>query len=203
MEAIRPFRLDVPQAALDDLNRRLVDARWPEKETVDDWSQGTPLAALRALCDYWREGYDWRRCEARLNGLGQHVTEIDGLDIHFLHVRSPHAGAMPLILTHGWPGSVVEFLNVIGPLTDPVAHGGRADDAFHVVVPSLPGFGFSGKPTATGWGVGKIATAWAELMRRLGYTEWVALSTLARSASRIVEVALASTVPLVSLSRPS
>ena len=170
MQAIRPFRLDVPQASLNDLNRRLVDARWPDKETVNDWSQGTPLAALQELCEYWREGYDWRRCEARLNGLGQHVTEIDGLDIHFLHVRSPHEGAMPLILTHGWPGSVVEFLEVIAPLTNPPDPA----DAFHVVVPSLPGFGFSDKPTGTGWGVGKIATAWAELMRRLGYAEWVA-----------------------------
>ncbi len=174
IEAIRPFRLDVPEAALDDLRRRLADARWPERETVDDWSQGTPLSVLRELCDYWRDSYDWRRCEARLNALGQHVTAIDGLDIHFLHVRSPHEHALPLILTHGWPGSVIEFLDAIGPLTDPVAHGGRAEDAFHVVAPSLPGFGFSGKPTATGWGVGKIATAWAELMRRLGYTEWVA-----------------------------
>ena len=170
MEAIRPFSLDVPEAALDDLRRRLADARWPEKETVADWSQGTPLTVLRELCDYWRDGYDWRRCEARLNALGQHVTQIDGLDIQFLHVRSPHENAMPLILTHGWPGSVVEFLNVIEPLTNPV----DSADAFHIVAPSLPGFGFSGKPATTGWGVGKIATAWADLMRRLGYTEWVA-----------------------------
>lgn len=174
MDSIRPFTLDVPQSALDDLQRRLADARWPEKETVDDWSQGTPLAVLRDLCDYWRNAYDWRRCEARLNALGQQVTQIGGLDIHFLHVRSPNDSAMPLIMTHGWPGSVVEFLDVIGPLTDPVTHGGRAEDAFHVVIPSLPGFGFSGKPGATGWGVDKIATAWAELMRRLGYAEWVA-----------------------------
>ena len=174
MDTIRPFTLDVPQTALNDLRRRLGDARWPEKEAVDDWSQGTPLAELRALCDYWRDGYDWRRCEARLNALGQHVTEIDGLDIHFLHIRSPHAGAMPLIMTHGWPGSVIEFLETIAPLTDPVAHGGRAEDAFHLVIPSLAGFGFSGKPVATGWGVDKIASAWAELMRRLGYAEWVA-----------------------------
>ena len=170
MEAIKPFRLNVPEAALDDLRRRLTDARWPEKETVADWSQGTPLAEIRSLCDYWRDGYDWRRCEARLNALGQQVTEIDGLDIHFLHVRSPHAAAMPLILTHGWPGSVVEFLEVIAPLTNPTDPA----DAFHLVIPSLPGFGFSGKPGVTGWGVGKIATAWAELMRRLGYSEWVA-----------------------------
>jgi pimeloyl-ACP methyl ester carboxylesterase len=174
MDAIKPFTLAVPQSALDDLRRRLGDVRWPEKEAVDDWSQGTPLAELQKLCDYWRDGYDWRRCEARLDGLGQHITQIDGLDIHFLHVRSPHEGAMPLIMTHGWPGSVIEFLDTIAPLTDPVAHGGRAEDAFHLVIPSLPGFGFSGKPAATGWGVDKIATAWAELMRRLGYAEWVA-----------------------------
>ena len=174
MDAIKPFTLAVPQSALDDLRRRLGDVRWPEKEAVDDWSQGTPLAELQKLCNYWRDGYDWRRCEARLNALGQHVTEIDGLAIHFLHIRSPHEGAMPLIMTHGWPGSVIEFLDTIAPLTDPVAHGGRAEDAFHLVIPSLPGFGFSGKPAATGWGVDKIATAWAELMRRLGYAEWVA-----------------------------
>lgn len=174
MTAIRPFLLDIPQTQLDDLGQRLANARWAERETVDDWSQGTPLAALQDLCGYWSSGYDWRRCEARLDALGQHVTEIDGLDIHFLHVRSPHDGAMPLLLTHGWPGSVIEFLEVIGPLSDPVAHGGRAEDAFDVVVPSLPGFGFSGKPSAVGWGVERIAAAWAELMRRLGYAEWVA-----------------------------
>ena len=173
-QPIRPFALDVPQADLDELCRRLDAARWPEKETVDDWSQGTPLAALQDLCAYWRNGYGWRRCETRLNALGQFVTEIDGLDIHFLHVRSPHAEALPLVLTHGWPGSVIEFLEVIGPLSDPGAHGGRAEDAFHLVIPSLPGFGFSGKPAETGWGVERIARAWAELMRRLGYDRWVA-----------------------------
>jgi epoxide hydrolase len=174
MTLIRPFTLAVPQEQLDDLARRLAAARWPERETVDDWSQGTPLAALQALVDYWRDGYDWRACEARLNGLGQWLTEIDGLDIHFLHVRSPEADALPLIMTHGWPGSVVEFLRVIGPLTDPVAHGGKAGQAFHLVLPSLPGYGFSGKPPRAGWGVDRIAAAWPELMRRLGYTRWVA-----------------------------
>lgn len=174
MTEIRPFRLDVPEAALDDLHRRIAMTRWPERETVGDWSQGTPLAELRALAAYWAEGYDWRACEARLNGLGQFVTRIDGLDVHFIHVRSPHPGAVPLLLTHGWPGSVVEFMGVIGPLTDPVAHGGDAGDAFDVVVPSLPGYGFSGKPEATGWGVERIARAWGELMRRLGYERWFA-----------------------------
>jgi pimeloyl-ACP methyl ester carboxylesterase len=174
MTDIRPFAIAVPQEQLDDLHRRLDMTRWPEKETVDDWSQGTPLAALRALAGYWRDGYDWRACEARLNALPQFVTAIDELDIHFLHVRSRHEGAMPLILTHGWPGSVIEFQRVIGPLTDPPANGGKAEDAFHVVVPSLPGYGFSQKPDATGWGVQHIARAWAELMRRLGYGRWVA-----------------------------
>ena len=174
MTEIRPFTLAIPQARLDDLNARLDMARWPERETVEDWSQGVPLAALRDLVEYWRNGYDWRRCEARLNGLGQFVTGLHGVDVHFLHVRSPHAQAVPLILTHGWPGSVVEFLDCIGPLVDPVAHGGRAEDAFHVVVPSLPGYGFSGKPQKTGFGVERIAQAWAELMTRLGYTRWFA-----------------------------
>ena len=174
MTLIRAFTLAVPQEQLDDLNRRIDMARWPEKETVDDWSQGVPLASLRGLMDYWRSAYDWRRCEARLNGFRQFITEIDGLDIHFLHVRSPHADAAPLILTHGWPGSVVEFLDCIGPLTDPTAHGGRAEDAFHVVVPSLPGYGFSAKPAQTGWDVAKVGVAWAELMGRLGYARWFA-----------------------------
>ena len=174
MTLIRAFTLAVPQEQLDDLNRRIDMARWPEKETVDDWSQGVPLASLRGLVDYWRSAYDWRRCEARLNGFRQFITEIDGLDIHFLHVRSPHADAAPLILTHGWPGSVVEFLDCIGPLTDPTAHGGRAEDAFHVVVPSLPGYGFSAKPAQTGWDVAKVGVAWAELMGRLGYARWFA-----------------------------
>lgn len=174
MNAITPFRLAVPESDLDDLRRRLAATRWPERETVADWSQGVPLEALRELVAYWAEGYDWRCCEARLNDFGQFTTEIDGLDIHFLHVRSPHEQAAPLILTHGWPGSVVEFMEVIAPLTDPVAHGGRAEDAFHVVVPSLPGYGFSGKPSGTGWGVERIGRAWAELMRRLGYARWFA-----------------------------
>jgi pimeloyl-ACP methyl ester carboxylesterase len=172
--AIEPFTYHVPQSALDDLRQRLAQARWPERETVADWSQGVPLARLRALVDYWRTDYDWRRFEARLNGFEQYRTEIDGLDIHFLHVRSPQADALPIIITHGWPGSVIEFLNIIGPLSDPAAHGGEASDAFHVIAPSLPGFGFSGKPAEPGWNSARIATAWAELMRRLGYTRYVA-----------------------------
>ena len=170
MSEIRAFTLAVPQQELDDLNTRIDLTRWPEKETVEDWSQGAPLAALQDLVAYWRAGYDWRRCEARLNALGQFMTEIDGLPIHFIHVRSPHAGAMPLIMTHGWPGSVIEFMGVIEALTNP-------DDpaqAFDLVLPSLPGFGFSGKPATTGWGVEKIGRAWGELMTRLGYTRWVA-----------------------------
>jgi pimeloyl-ACP methyl ester carboxylesterase len=174
MTAIRPFHLEIPQAQLDDLAGRIDRTRWPERETVDDWSQGVPLDALRALVDYWRQGYDWRACEARLNALGQYMTEVDGLDIHFLHVRSPHEGARPLILTHGWPGSVVEFLAAIPLLTDPVAHGGEARDAFHCVVPSLPGYGFSGKPDRTGWNAPRVARAWAGLMERLGYDRWYA-----------------------------
>ncbi len=174
MTEIRPFRLEVPQDRIDDLHARLDRVRWPERETVDDWSQGVPLAALQDLAAYWRHGYDWRGCEARLNAAGQFVTGIDGLDIHFLHIRSPHPQAAALVLTHGWPGSVIEFLDVIGPLADPVAHGGRAEDAFHLVVPSLPGYGFSGKPERAGWGVERIARAWAELMRRLGYDRWFA-----------------------------
>lgn len=174
MNEIRPFHLSVAEDDLADLRRRIAATRWPERETVSDWSQGTPLAALQELTAYWADGYDWRRCEARLNGFGQYVTGIDGLDIHFIHVPSPHPQAVPLILTHGWPGSVIEFMDVIAPLADPVAHGGRAQDAFHVVVPSLPGYGFSGKPAATGWDVERIGRAWAELMRRLGYERWFA-----------------------------
>jgi pimeloyl-ACP methyl ester carboxylesterase len=162
------FRLDVPDADLNDLRERLARTRWPERETVADWSQGIPLAYVQELCEYWRGGYDWRRLEARLNAIGQFRTEIDGLGIHFLHARSPHPGALPLLLTHGWPGSVVEFLKVIGPLVDPPAHGGDAADAFDVVCPSLPGYGFSDKPGETGWGVQRIAAAWAQLMARLG-----------------------------------
>jgi epoxide hydrolase len=171
---ITPFTYQAPQAALDDLKARLDRTRFPEREPVDDWSQGVPLAKLQALVDYWRRDYHWRRCEARLNGFEQFRTRIDGLDVHFLHVRSPHADALPMILTHGWPGSVVEFFGVIGPLTDPTAYGGAAADAFHLVVPSLPGFGFSGKPHETGWTSARIARAWGELMDRLGYRRYVA-----------------------------
>jgi len=171
MSAIRPFTLDVPQQELDDLNARIDLTRWPEKEPVDDWSQGTPLAVLQDLMAYWRNDYDWRRCEARLNTLGQFITEIDGLDIHFLHIRSPRADAMPVVMTHGWPGSVIEFMGVIDQLTNP---DDPAAPAFHLVLPSLPGYGFSGKPTVTGWGVEKIGRAWGELMARLGYEKWFA-----------------------------
>jgi pimeloyl-ACP methyl ester carboxylesterase len=172
--AIAPFTYHAPESALDDLRQRLAQARWPEREPVGDWSQGVPLAKLRALVDYWRRDYDWRRCEATLNGFDQYRTAIDGLDIHFLHVRSPHADALPILITHGWPGSVIEFFKIIGPLTDPAAHGGNAADAFHVVAPSLPGFGFSGKPAERGWNAERIARAWAELMRRLGYDRYIA-----------------------------
>jgi epoxide hydrolase len=173
-DAITPFTLAIPQADLDDLNRRLDATRWPEAETVDDWTQGSPLVAVQALCDHWRNRYDWRACEARLNAFGQFRTEIDGLGVHFLHVRSKHPNAMPLVITHGWPGSVIEFMKVIGPLTNPEAHGGKAEDAFHVIAPSLPGYGFSDKPGKTGWGVPQIAMAWITLMTRLGYDRWVA-----------------------------
>lgn len=167
-----PFRVDVPEADLADLRQRIARTRWPEPETAEGWSQGVPLSYLQELSAYWADGYDWREVESRLNALPQFVTEIDGLPIHFLHVRSPHPDALPLIVTHGWPGSVVEFLKVIGPLTDPVAHGGNAADAFHLVCPSLPGFGFSGKPAQPGWGIERIAAAWAELMARLGYPRY-------------------------------
>ncbi|MCB2051132.1 MAG: epoxide hydrolase [Novosphingobium sp.] len=173
-EDIRPFTIAIHDAELDDLARRLERVRWPEKETVADWNQGVPLAKAMALVDYWRNSYDWRRCEAAINAHPQFVTEIDGLDIHFLHVRSPNPDAMPLILTHGWPGAITEFMKVIGPLSDPAAYGGDPADAFHLVIPSLPGFGFSGKPTTTGWGVPKIAQAWDILMKRLGYARYVA-----------------------------
>jgi pimeloyl-ACP methyl ester carboxylesterase len=172
--AIRPFEVHVPEEDLVDLRRRIAATRWPERETVADESQGVQLATMQELMRYWGTEYDFRRFEARLNALPQFITEIDGLDIHFIHVRSPHENALPLIVTHGWPGSVVEMLNVVGPLTDPTAHGGAAEDAFDVVVPSMPGYGFSGKPTETGWGPVHIADAWIELMRRLGYTGFVA-----------------------------
>jgi pimeloyl-ACP methyl ester carboxylesterase len=166
------FRLEIAEAALRDLRERLEQTRWPEAETVDDWSQGLPLAYLQELCRYWADHYDWRATEARLNALPQFRTEIDGLGIHFLHVRSPHPDALPLVITHGWPGSIVEFLKVLGPLTDPTAHGGDSADAFHVVCPSLPGYGFSDKPTRPGWGVERIAAGWAVLMARLGYERY-------------------------------
>ena len=172
--AIRPFRVEYPEEALQDLRRRLTATRWPSRELVDDRSQGVQLATMQALVRYWTTEYDWRACEARLNVLPQFTTEIDGVDIHFVHVRSPHPDALPLIMTHGWPGSVVELLDSVGPLTDPPAHGGRAEDAFDLVLPSLPGYGFSGAPAEVGWNVGRVATAWAELMRRLGYTRYVA-----------------------------
>ena len=174
MSTITPFRIDIPQADLDDLRRRLHDTRWPDAETPDDWSQGVPLAYAKEFAGYWADGYDWRAREAHLNRHAQFTTEIDGVDVHFIHARSSEAHARPLLITHGWPGSVVEFNKVIEPLTDPAAHGGRAEDAFHVVCPSLPGYGFSGKPTNPGWGVPKIAEAWDTLMQRLGYQTYFA-----------------------------
>lgn len=172
-DSIRPFRIDVPEEALVDLRRRLATTRWPERETVDDQSQGVPLATIQPLVRYWGTDHDWRKAEAKLNALPQFVTEIDGVDIQFAHVRSPHPNAMPLIMTHGWPGSIFELLKVVGPLTDPTAHGGRAEDAFHLVLPSYPGYGFSGKPRGTGWGPDRVGRAWDELMRRLGYERYV------------------------------
>lgn len=172
MTEISRFRIDVPDSVLTDLRTRLAATRWPEAECVDDWSQGMPLAYTRELADYWAGGYDWRSREARLNRFDQFVTDIDGLPIHFVHQRSPHPDAFPLIITHGWPGSIVEFAKIIGPLTDPTAHGGRAEDAFHVVCPSLPGYAFSGKPHATGWDTTRIAAAWETLMARLGYRRY-------------------------------
>jgi pimeloyl-ACP methyl ester carboxylesterase len=172
--AIRPFKVHVPQAALDDLRRRIAATRWPDKETVADQSQGPQLAKLQELVRYWGSRYDWRKAEAKLNALPQFMTNIDGVDIYFIHVRSRHKNALPVIITHGWPGSVLELINVIGPLTDPTAHGGSAEDAFGVVIPSMPGYGFSGKPTGTGWDPDHVARAWAELMKRLGYTRYVA-----------------------------
>jgi pimeloyl-ACP methyl ester carboxylesterase len=171
---ITPFTLDIPQTALDDLRHRLLTTRWPDAETVDDTSQGPRLEKVQQLVDHWTTGYDWRRAEALLNGWGQFTTTIDGLDIHFVHVRSGVPGARPLLLTHGWPGSVLEFRHAIAPLTDPESHGGTAADAFDVVIPSLPGFGFSGRPTGTGWNLARTARAWAVLMERLGYTHWFA-----------------------------
>jgi pimeloyl-ACP methyl ester carboxylesterase len=171
---IRTFRADIPGEAVADLRRRVAATRWPSSELVKDRSQGVQLATIRELARYWTTDYDWRRCEAKLNALPQFMTVIDGVDIHFIHVKSPHPDALPLIVTHGWPGSVIELLELVGPLTDPTAHGGRTEDAFDLVLPSLPGYGFSSEPAEVGWGTGRVARAWAELMRRLGYTRYAA-----------------------------
>jgi len=171
---IRPFTVHVPQAKLNDLRRRIAATQWPERETVADSSQGVPLATMRELANYWATGYDWRKVEAKLNALPQFITAIDGLEIHFIHVRSKHADALPLVINHGWPGSIIEQLKIIDPLVNPTAHGGGAADAFHVVIPSMPGYGFSGKPASTGWGPERMGRAWDELMKRLGYTSYVA-----------------------------
>ena len=172
--AIPPFRISIPEEQLVDLRRRIVATRWPDRETVTDQSQGVQLDTVRELARYWATDYDWRKVEAKLNALPQFITKIDGLDIHFIHVRSKHPNALPLIVTHGWPGSVIEQLKIIDPLTNPTAHGGKAEDAFNVVIPSMPGYGFSGKPTSTGWGPERMGRAWAELMTRLGYSRYVA-----------------------------
>jgi len=172
--AARPFRVEIPQKQLDDLRRRLAATRWPSKELVADRSQGVQLATIQELARYWATDYDWRKCEAKLNALPQFTIEIDGVNIHFIHVKSRQENALPLVMTHGWPGSVIELLEVVGPLTDPTAHGGEAKDAFDLVLPSLPGYGFSSEPTELGWNPGRIARAWAELMHRLGYTRYVA-----------------------------
>src|SRR5919112_1157734 len=172
--AVRPFHFDVPEEDLDDLRRRITATRWPEKETVADESQGVPLATMQELARYWAEEYDWRKCEEKLNALPNFITEIDGLDIHFIHVRSKHEDALPIVVCHGWPGSILEQLKLIPRLTDPTAHGASASDAFHVVIPSMPGYGFSGKPTTTGWDPVRIGKAYVELMKRLGYDRFVA-----------------------------
>ena len=172
--AIRPFHMDVPDEALNEMRRRIAATVWPERETVPDTSQGVPLATMQALARYWHDEYDWRKCEARLNAVPQFITEIDGLDIHFVHVRSKHENALPVIVSHGWPGSFIEQMKIVDLLTDPTAHGGSASDAFHVVIPNMPGYGFSGKPTTTGWGPIRVAEAWVELMKRLGYAQFVA-----------------------------
>ena len=172
--AIRPFTIETPEAELEALRGRILATRWPDKETVDDLSQGVQLATMQKLARYWATDYDWRKCEARLQALPHFITTIDGLDIHFIHVRSKHEDALPLIVSHGWPGSIIEQLKIIDPLTNPTAHGASASDAFHLVIPSMPGYGFSGKPTTTGWGPQRIARAWVELMKRLGYDRYVA-----------------------------
>jgi pimeloyl-ACP methyl ester carboxylesterase len=171
---IRPFHVEIPEEEVAELRRRVASARWPSKELVTDRSQGVQLATLQALAHYWATDYDWHRCESRLNALPQFKTQIDGVDIHFIHVKSQHENALPLVMTHGWPGSVIELLETVGPLTDPTAHGGTAEDAFHLVLPSVPGYGFSAEPTELGWWAGRVAQAWPELMRRLGYTRYVA-----------------------------
>jgi pimeloyl-ACP methyl ester carboxylesterase len=171
---IRPFHVEIPEEQIDDLRRRIAATRWPHKELVSDRSQGVQLATTQALAEYWATDYDWRKAEAKLNALPHFTTEIDGVDIHFIHVKSRHENALPLIMTHGWPGSVIELLETVGPLTDPTAHGGRAEDAFDLVLPSIPGYGFSGEPTELDWNPGRVAPAWAELMHRLGYTRYVA-----------------------------
>ena len=173
-KSIRPFQIEVPEEELVELRRRIAATRWPEKELVNDQSQGVQLATMQKLADYWLTEYDWRKAEARLKALPQFITEIDGLDIHFIHVRSKHENALPIIITHGWPGSILEQLKIVDPLTNPTAHGGSASDAFDVVIPSMPGYGFSGKPTETGWGAERMARAWVVLMKRLGYTRFVA-----------------------------
>jgi hypothetical protein len=172
--AVRPFHIDIPHEALEYLRRRIAATQWPEKETVADQSQGVPLAMMQELARYWATDYDWRKCEAKLKALPQFMTEIDGLDIHFIHVRSEHEDALPLIVNHGWPGSIIEQLKIIEPLANPTAHGASAEDAFDLVIPSMPGYGFSGKPTSTGWAPERMGRAWAELMKRLGYTRYVA-----------------------------
>jgi len=172
--SVRPFQVNVPDEAIEDLRRRVAATRWPSGELVADRSQGVQLATVQELARYWTSDYDWRRCEARLNALPQFTTEIDGVEVHFIHVRSRHENALPLIMTHGWPGSVIELLDTVGPLTDPTAHGGTPEDAFHLVLPSLPGYGFSGEPTELGWDASRTARAWGELMHRLGYTRYVA-----------------------------
>src|SRR5262245_44959184 len=204
---IRPFKVNVPEEQLVDLRRRIAATRWPDRETVADESQGAQLTKFQELVRYWGTDYDWRKCEARLNALPQFITEIDGIGIHFIHVRSKHENALPVLVTHGWPGSVIEQLKIIGPLSDPTAHGGRAEDAFDVVIPSLPGYGFSGKPTGTGWDPDRIARTWAELMKRLGYSRYVAqggdwgspvVSAMARQAAAGllgIHINLPATVP--------
>src|SRR5262245_57038793 len=171
---IRSFHIGIPQEELDDLRRRVAATRWPEKETVSDQSQGVQLSTMQKLANYWAKDYDWRKCEAKLKALPHFVTNIDGLDIHFIHVRSKYPNALPMIVTHGWPGSIIEQMKIIDPLTNPTAHGGKPDDAFDLVIPSMPGYGYSGKPTAPGWGPEHIAHAWTELMKRLGYKHFVA-----------------------------